>query len=77
MTMWQAADEDQAIWYAEQEVRSYAGEFGAEFVGFSESFRLSDPPASGAEVFSLVRASRLTPRLYVDRYFDTGHEARH
>ncbi|MCW2622046.1 MAG: hypothetical protein JWL64_1648, partial [Frankiales bacterium] len=35
------------------------------------------PPAHGAVVFALLRASKLKSRRYVDRFFDTGRERQH
>jgi hypothetical protein len=35
---------------------------------------LPEPPADGAEVFSLIRESELNPAEYLDSHFDTGLE---
>jgi len=35
---------------------------------------LSDPPAHGAEVFSLMRESELDETAYLDTFFDAGTE---
>lgn len=76
ITLWLAEDARQAIELAEAEVREYADDVDSEFIGFSESYRLSDEPGVGAEVFSLMRDSVLEPGEYLDRHFDTSSERR-
>jgi len=71
ITLWRAASFDDAIGQAEAE----AAEYPAEYIGLAQVYALSDDPAaSGAEVFSLIRRSKLTPDAYLDRFFDTGAE---
>ena len=40
----------------------------------AQAFHLFEPPADGAEVFSLLRDSQLGPDEYLTTYFDTGDE---
>jgi hypothetical protein len=77
ITLWRAGDESEAIKFAEAEAKEHAAIVGAEFAGFSDSYRLVDHPGVGAEVFSLMRDSYLSSDRYIDRYFDTGTERRH
>ena len=35
---------------------------------------MAEPLGDGAEVFSLMRDSDLTPHEYLDHFFDTGDE---
>ncbi len=71
ITLWRASSFDDAIARAEQE----AAEYPASYVGLAQAYALDDDPAeSGAEVFSLIRRSRLAPEAYLNRFFDTGAE---
>ena len=77
VTLWRAGFADDAIAQAESEAGEYASTLNMEYVGFAESYELADDPtASGAEVFSLMRDSDLSPDEYVSRFFDTGSERR-
>ncbi|MET3652331.1 hypothetical protein [Dyella japonica] len=74
ITLWQAEVIDIAIELAENEARSYAEE-SSEYLGHSQAFALFEPvSASGVEVFSLLRESNLSPKAYLDAFFDTGRE---
>jgi hypothetical protein len=68
-----AGTQDAALLKAEQEAARYASE-GVEYVEYAVCFEMFDEPTDGAEVFSLMRTSRLKPEKYVDRFFDTGAE---
>ena len=68
-----AGSHDEAIVKAEAEANSYATD-GVTFLGYVMSFEMFDTPGEGAEVFSLIRQSRLQPKRYVDEFFDTGRE---
>ncbi|MET3963444.1 hypothetical protein ABIE44_003378 [Marmoricola sp. OAE513] len=77
ITLWQAADSSEAIERAEAEAEDYAASIeGAEveYVGLAQCFHLFDDPVDGAEIFSLMRDSALTPEEYLDTFFDTGSE---
>ena len=74
ITLWQANSSDEAIALAEAEAAEYVEGANIEFAGLAQSFQLFDPPASGSEVFSLIRDSDLQPKDYLDRFFDTGAE---
>jgi hypothetical protein len=76
ITLWQAADLDEALARAEAEAAEYAEFAGVSHLsGFAQAYPLADaPPRDGAEVFSLTRSSTLPPTAYVERFFDTGRE---
>jgi hypothetical protein len=76
ITLWRADSLDDAIELAEREARTYAEENGVERLSFSQAYQLSDGSEleNGAEVFSLLRDSELTPDDYIDTFFSTGTE---
>ena len=76
ITLWQAADLDDALDRAAAEAAGYAEFAGVTHLSeFAQSYPVADaPPRDGAEVFSLTRSSTLPPRPYVDRFFSTGQE---
>ena len=43
-------------------------------MNFAQAYELTGEPGIGAEIFSLIRDSRLDPDAYLDRFFDTGDE---
>jgi hypothetical protein len=64
-----------AIALAEAEASEYAGALeDCAYVGLAQAYELSEAPGHGAEVFSLMRDSRLTTDAYVSGFFDTGKE---
>jgi hypothetical protein len=72
--LWQAESIDHAIELAEAETEAYAAD-GDAFLHILQAYALYDEiPASGVEVFSLLRESNLEPQAYVDAFFDTGAE---
>ena len=74
ITLWHAADIDEAISLAEAEAEEYASD-GERFLGLSQAYRLPEPlPVSGCEVFSLLRGSELSPQEYISQFFSTGSE---
>ena len=76
ITVWRSSDVDAAMSSARRESERYARTLGAAAdVGFAQAYRLTDAPGDGAEVFSLVRASPLSPDEYVSRFFATGAES--
>ncbi len=75
VTIWRAASFDEAVASAEAEAAAYAGHLdNVEFTGLTQAFHMFEAPASGAEVFSLMRDSELDPDAYLNRFFDTGTE---
>ena len=77
ITLWQARSIDEAIERAETEASEYASEIEespSHYLGMAQAFQLVEPPADGAEVFSLLRDSQLGPDEYLTTYFDTGDE---
>lgn len=74
VTIWQASDFDSAIELAETEAVDYATILDAKYVGLAQAYKIEGTPAQGTEVFSLVRRSELTPREYLNAFFDTGRE---
>ena len=73
VTLWQASSAEEAIALAEDEAAEYADD-DDEYLGLAQAFLLFDSPGHGAEVFSLMRSSRLEPDDYLDAFFDTGAE---
>jgi hypothetical protein len=71
ITLWHADSFEEAITRAEAEANEYAGE-RSEPLGLYSAYHLFDGPRDGAEVFSLMRRSPLSPSEYLDSYFDTG-----
>ncbi|BEL06735.1 hypothetical protein Q0Z83_049260 [Actinoplanes sichuanensis] len=59
---------------AEAEAGEYAVDVGGEYLGLAQVYTLADEPGHGAELFSLLRDSRLEPAAYLDAFFDTGDE---
>lgn len=77
ITLWQAESFDHAIERAESEAREYAStvpDSPGTYLGLAQAYRLSDQPADGAEVFSLIRDSKHKAQAYLDRFFDSGTE---
>ena len=76
ITLWQAADLDDALARAAAEAAEYAEFAGVTYLSdFAQSYPLADsPPRDGVEVFSLTRSSQLPPQPYVEQFFDTGRE---
>lgn len=59
---------------AETEAADYATDMTARYLGFAQAYSMTDQPAQGAELFSLLRDSPLAPHAYLDTFFDTGQE---
>ena len=78
ITLWRAGNLDEAIAKAEAEAHVYAAtidEAPSHYLGLAQAYALFDTPdQDGAEVFSLIRDSRLDASNYLDALFDTGHE---
>jgi len=68
-----------AIEKAEAEAAEYVDALGegTRYVDYADTYMLDDEPLGDkTEVFSLMRKSPLTPKAYIDRFFDTGDELR-
>ena len=77
ITLWRATSVEEAVARAEAEARTYAAaipDAPDRYLGLAQAFALSDGPADGAEVFSLLRGSTLPAEAYLDAFFDTGSE---
>ena len=67
-----ARDQDDAIARAEEEAARYvkAVDEGMEYMGSVNVYEMFDDVADGAEVFSLLRSTRLDPEAFLERYHD-------
>jgi len=77
ITIWRAGSAEEAIARAEAEALEYAAtieDSPSTYLGCAQCYRLSDELADGAEVFSLMRDSKLGPEDYLDTFFDVGQE---
>jgi hypothetical protein len=75
ITMWRAESREGAIAQAESEAAHYAELLPANrYLGLAQLYEMVDPPAHGAEMFSLIRESDLPDGEYLDAFFDTGTE---
>ena len=75
ITVWQAADIDEAIDKAIGEVEAYSTKHNFSYTGLSQGYQmLSQIDLDGVEVFSLLRESDLSPEEYLDTFFSTGSE---
>jgi hypothetical protein len=74
ITLWRAANLDDAIALAEADAEEYADTLESEYVGLAQAYHLAETPNHGAEVFSLIRRSVLDPESYLTAFFDTGDE---
>lgn len=76
ITLWRARDFAHAIELAEAEAAEYCEDLtNTEHLGLAQAYELFDDPSTqGAEVFSLLRDSELSPSEYIDRFFETGEE---
>jgi hypothetical protein len=72
VTIWRAASVDDARRQAAAEGDAYAGEAGATRIDYIETYRMVDPPGEGAEVWSVMRGSWLTPDEYLTRFVTEG-----
>jgi len=78
ITIWRAADFEEAMERAEAEALEYIEDLDADYlVDFGQAFHLFEAPGDGAEVFSLIRDSALEPERYLTTFFNTGEERQH
>jgi hypothetical protein len=74
ITLWKAADIDEALRLAEDEADAHASD-GETYIGFAQAYALyEDIAAEGVEVFSLLRESDLEPDQYIGTFFATSNE---
>ena len=76
ITLWRAADVNEAIALAEREALNYAHEMESEYLNSCSAFHLFDSGfgVSGKEVFSEMRLGDLGPTAYLEAFFFTGAE---
>lgn len=74
ITVWRAMSFDAAVALAEAEAAEYASQVGCSYLGFAQAYHMFDQLGHGAEVYSMVRDSELSPGAYLTAFFDTGHE---
>lgn len=75
IALWRSTSFAEAIALAERDAEIFARDVEAEYLGLAQAYELSEAKLrSGAEVFSLMRESDLSPKKYLDRFFDTGDE---
>jgi Domain of unknown function (DUF4288) len=69
-----ASDQDAALERAEELSQEYEDE-ACTYIGYALGFEMFDTVLEeGTEVFSLMRTSELSPKEYLDRFYDTGAE---
>jgi hypothetical protein len=70
-----ANSEKEAFAKAEAEAREYCQATDMQYLGFVRLFHIFDEKIGDkTEVFSIKRDSKLGPKAYLDRFFDTGAE---
>jgi hypothetical protein len=74
VTIWSADSFDAAIELAEAEANEHAEILSIRYLGLAQAYWIADEIGQGAEVFSLLRRSDLSPHEYVTSFFDTGKE---
>ena len=74
MTLWYTDTFENAIALAEKEAATYAASHKIDYLDLAQVCLLPGHPTSGAEVFSLIRDSKLDSDDYLDSFFDTGTE---
>jgi hypothetical protein len=74
ITLWMEATIDDAIARAEAEAAEYVSGMDFRYLGLTQAFKPFAPPGVGAEIFSLIRGSELSPEEYLATFFDTGTE---
>jgi hypothetical protein len=76
ITLWRASSIEAAIEDAEAEAVRYAEANDLEYLEFVQAFAMTpgEIPGNGAELFSMLRDSDLSPDDYLTAFFDTGQE---
>lgn len=75
LTLWSTRGFSAAISLAEAEASEYAGSLDdCSYIGLAQAYEMPEAPGHGAEIFSLMRNSRLPADAYVSAFFDTGKE---
>jgi hypothetical protein len=72
VTIWPAVSASEARERAVAEAESYAVEVGATRIDYVETYRMSDQPRAGGEVWSAMRDSWLAPDEYLTRFVTEG-----
>jgi hypothetical protein len=73
VVVFRATDFDQAIELAEREVTDYARQNDARYLGYCNAFKMDAAVIEkGTEVYSVMREVPLSPRDFIDRYYDDG-----
>lgn len=72
ITLWHAANSDEALARAGVEAETFAKENGYEWIDHLTAYELFDPPTDGSEVWSFMRDSWLTPKDYINRFIIKG-----
>lgn len=75
VVLFQAENLEEALEKGERDAVEYAENLEKDDLGLYQAYWIPDAEiGEGSEVFSLVRASRLGPDRYINRYFSTGRE---
>lgn len=75
VTLWRSDSQEEAMRRAEADAEEYVTLMGdMSYSGFAQLYVLADEPEDGAEIFALVRSSKLGTTDYLSRFFDTGDE---
>jgi hypothetical protein len=75
ITVWKAANYEEAIRKAEFEAIEYAEANKLIYLGLAQGFWIfGDSITEGTEVFSLVRETELGIEDYLETFYDTGQE---
>lgn len=75
ITYWKTSSMDDAHNKAAEDARRYAANVGGVALDFTECYGMDEEPTEdGVEVYSNIRQSDLSPREYIERFYDTGNE---
>ena len=76
VVVFRAGNFEEALHLAEVDAIEYCEMLGdCKFLGLMQAFKSSSEKLTeGSEVFSLIRSSKLRPKKYLSRYFDSGAE---
>jgi hypothetical protein len=75
ITVWRAADIDEALDKAVKEAEDYSEAYSFTYTGLAQAYwMISKADLDGVEVFSLMRESDLSADEYLNAFFSTGNE---
>jgi hypothetical protein len=75
ITVWRAADIDEALDKAVKEAEDYSEAYSLTYTGLAQAYWMfTETGLDGVEVFSLMRESNLSSDEYVNTFFSTGDE---